>query len=75
MKQEFDGYKQGRDADLWWRKLNHELRMKYAKEKLDKKGLILKFKNDGFIAGLTLTEVVDLFRRYAYSQINETINN
>ena len=64
-------YKQGRDADLWWRKLNPELRMKYAKEKLDKKGLILKLNKDGSIAGLTLTEVVDLFRRYANSQINQ----
>jgi hypothetical protein len=54
-----------RSADLWWRKLNHELRIQYAKEQLAKKGMILKFNNDGLISGLTLSDVVELFRHYA----------
>ena len=54
-----------RSADLWWRNLNHDLKMKYAKEQLDKKGMILKFNNDGLISGFTLSDVVELFRRYA----------
>ena len=54
-----------RSADLWWRKLNHELRMQYAKEQLAKKGMILKFNNDGLISGLTLSDVVGLYRHYA----------
>ena len=54
-----------RSAALWWRKLNHELRMQYAKEQLAKKGKILKFNNDGLISGLTLSDVVELFRHYA----------
>jgi hypothetical protein len=31
-----------RSADLWWLKLNHDLRMQYAKEQLAKKGLLAK---------------------------------
>lgn len=54
-----------RSADLWWRNLNHDLRIKYAKEQLAKKGMILKFNNDGLISGLTLSDVVELFGHYA----------
>lgn len=54
-----------RSADLWWRKLNHDLRIQYAKEQLAKRGMILKFNNDGLISGLTLSDVVELFRHYA----------
>lgn len=53
-----------RSADLWWRKLNHNLRIQYAKEQLAKNGMILKFNNDGLISGLTLSNVVELFKHY-----------
>jgi hypothetical protein len=52
-------------ADVWWRKLNHEKKVKYATEQLNKKGMIFKYNNDGLISGLTLSDVVELFRHYA----------
>lgn len=54
-----------RSADAWWRKLNHEKKVKYATEHLNKKGVIFKYNNDGLISGLTLSDVVELFRHYA----------
>lgn len=54
-----------RSADVWWRKLNHEKKVKYATEQLNKKGMIFKYNNDGLISGLTLSDVVELFRHYA----------
>ncbi len=51
-------------ADVWWRKLNHEKKVKYATEHLNKKGMIFKYNNDGLISGLTLSDVVELFRHY-----------
>jgi hypothetical protein len=54
-----------RSADVWWRKLNHEKKVKYATEQLNKKGRIFKYNNDGLISGLTLSDVVELFRHYA----------
>lgn len=54
-----------RSADVWWRKLNHEKKVKYATEQLNKKGMIFKYNNDGLISGLTLSDVVELFMHYA----------
>ena len=54
-----------RSADLWWKKLNHDLRIQYAKEQSAQRKMILKFNNDGLISGLTLSDVVEIFRHYA----------
>ena len=54
-----------RSADIWWRKLNHETRVKYATEQLNKRGQDFRYNNDGLISGFTLSDVVELFRHYA----------
>ena len=53
-----------RSADMWWRTLNYETRVKYATEQLNKKGQVFRYNNDGLISGFTLSDVVELFRRY-----------
>ena len=54
-----------RSADMWWKTLIHETRVKYASEQLAKRGQIFKYNNDGLISGFTLSDVVELFRHYA----------
>ena len=54
-----------RSADMWWRTLTHDIRVKYASEQLAKRGQIFKYNNDGIISGFTLSDVVELFRHYA----------
>ena len=54
-----------RSADMWWKTLNHETRVKYATEQLNKRGEVFRYNNDGLISGFTLSDVTELFRRYA----------
>lgn len=54
-----------RSADMWWKTLNHETRVKYATEQLNKRGQVFRYNNDGLISGFTLSDVVELFRHYA----------
>jgi hypothetical protein len=54
-----------RSADMWWKTLNHETRVKYATEQLNKRGQVFRYNNDGLIYGFTLSDVVELFRHYA----------
>ena len=54
-----------RSADMWWKTLNHETRVKYATKQLNKRGQVFRYNNDGLISGFTLSDVVELFRHYA----------
>lgn len=54
-----------RSADMWWKTLKHETRVKYATEQLNKRGKVFRYNNDGLISGFTLSDVVELFRHYA----------
>ena len=54
-----------RSADMWWKTLNHETKLKYATEQLNKRGQVFRYNNDGLISGFTLSDVVELFRHYA----------
>ena len=39
-----------RSADMWWKTLNHETRVKYATEQLNKRGQVFRYNNDGLIS-------------------------
>ena len=54
-----------RSADMWWKTLTHDTRVKYATEQLSKRGQIFRYNNDGLISGFTLSDVVELFEHYA----------
>ena len=51
-------------ADKWWRELPYKERVKYATEYLEKKGHIFKYNNDGYIIGITISEVVEMYQSY-----------
>jgi len=53
-----------RSADMWWKTLTHDTRVKYATEQLSKKGQIFRYNNDGLISGFTLSDVVELFEHH-----------
>ena len=54
-----------RSADMWWRTLTHDTRVRYATEQLNKRGQVFRYNNDGLISGFTSSDVVELFRHYA----------